>query len=248
MTALKRALALATKRVDRAPTEAQKEAGNYTKGHVRMHGLDIAIENPKGATRSGADASGKAWKVSMPAHYGYVKGTEGKDGDHVDVYIGPEHDSGKIFVVDQVDADTGKFDEHKAMLGYATKTAAMADYKKAFSDGKAEDRLGGVTEMSVDAFKAWLRSGKTKKPLVGLIKSPDNTIDNREMRREFATGGAVTVTQKSVTVSPLEEILRSYADGGRADRFAWREDMDAPPGEGYDPGPATSCRRHDGLS
>jgi len=68
-----------------APTEAQKEAGNYRKGHLTLQGLDIALENPKGSTRSGTDQDGKTWQSNMAHDYGYIKRTLGADGDHVDV-------------------------------------------------------------------------------------------------------------------------------------------------------------------
>src|SRR5579864_6778398 len=87
-----------------APTEAQKEAGNYRKGHVRVHGMDLSIETPKGAKRSGKGKDGKPWSVTMPAHYGYIRGTKGADGDHVDTYLGPHPGNPNVHVVDQVDA------------------------------------------------------------------------------------------------------------------------------------------------
>jgi len=100
------------------PTQAQKEAGNYKKGHVTIQGLDFAIENPQGSKRSGIDPNGQAWNVTMPNHYGYIKRTIGADGDHVDVYIGNNTKSDRVFIVDQVDASTGAFDEHKIMFGF----------------------------------------------------------------------------------------------------------------------------------
>lgn len=213
MSAIRKAIDIAARMVNRKPTDGQKDAGNYAKGHVRIHGLDVAIENPKGGSRSGVDKGGKAWKVTMPAHYGYVKGTEGKDGDHVDVYIGPEPDAPAVFVVDQVDADSGRFDEHKCMLGFRDQTSAVAAYKKAFSDGRGGDRISGVTKMSIPAFKAWLRSGKTKKPLSAESGKYVENSGDRAMSR-YANGGAVTFRDQSVTVSPIEEALRGYADGG----------------------------------
>lgn len=169
--AIARALRVAERATERDPSEAQKQAGNYAKGKLRLHGMSIAIETPKGATRSGIGKDGKPWQVRQPASYGYVHGTEAKDGDHVDVYIGPDHASGKVFMIDQVDAETGKYDEAKAMLSYPNKDAALGDYRKAFSDGKANDRIGAVTEMSVDAFKDWLKSGNTHKPVGSLRKA-----------------------------------------------------------------------------
>jgi inorganic pyrophosphatase len=151
--------------IDHAPTEAQKKAGNYAKDHVSVHGLDIAIENAKGHARTGTDKGGKPWSVRMPAHYGYIKGTVGRDKDHVDVYLGPHTKSPHVFVVDQLNAETGKFDEHKSFLGFASKKQAVATYHKAFSDGKSHQRLGHVAEMTVDEFKHWLERGDTTKPV-----------------------------------------------------------------------------------
>jgi hypothetical protein len=151
--------------INHSPTEAQKEAGNYAKDHVRVHGLDIAIENAKGKERSGVDKDGKKWSVRMPAHYGYIKRSEGADSDHVDVYLGPHPKAPLVFVVDQVDADSGKFDEHKVLIGFPSRTSALNCYHAAFSDGRGAERFGGVKAMSVEDFKHWLNNGDTKKPI-----------------------------------------------------------------------------------
>lgn len=148
--------------VNHAPTDGQKEAGNYKKEHVSFHGLDISIENKKGSVRRGVDAKGKPWSCVLPADYGYIKRTMGADGDHVDVYIGPDHDSRMVFVINQMDLKTSKFDETKTMLGYPSERAAVEDYCRAFSDGKGHMRIGSIEPMSMHAFKAWLRSGRTK--------------------------------------------------------------------------------------
>jgi hypothetical protein len=158
----------AAAQVDTKPTEAQKEAGNYAKGHVKVQGLDITIENPRSSVRKGKDANGNEWSVKMPDHYGYVKRTEGADGDHVDVYVGKHPESQHVFVVDQVDPDTRAFDEHKVMLGYQDGISAVDAYDKAFSDGRGAERMGKITPMSVADFKEWLASGKTKKPAAEL--------------------------------------------------------------------------------
>jgi len=147
-----------------APTEAQKHAGNYRKGHITFHGLPISIETPKGAMREGKEPSGKVWRCTMPADYGYIKRTEGADGDHVDVFVGPDKDSRMVFIINQNDHRTGHFDEHKVMLAYSSERAAVADYVKAFSDGKGHARIGSVEPMSLDAFKHWLKRGRTKSP------------------------------------------------------------------------------------
>lgn len=148
------------------PTDGQKKAGNYKKRHIVVHGLDISIENEKGSTRSGKDKGGKPWSVIMPAHYGYIKRTEGADGDHVDAYLGPHLKSPKVFVVNQHDAEKGRFDEHKVMLGFGSMAQARNCYLRGFSDGKGARRLGGLKELTVDEFKHWLKNGDTTKAIV----------------------------------------------------------------------------------
>lgn len=147
-----------------APTEAQQEAGNYKKGHVKLHGLDISIENPKGSIRSGTDEDGKAWEVTMEHHYGYLKRTEGADGDHVDVFLGDSPDSDTVFIVDQVNPKTGKFDEHKVLLGFADMESAKAAYLANYQKGWKGMKL--ISAMSLVEFKNWLKDGDTTKPLV----------------------------------------------------------------------------------
>ena len=147
------------------PTDGQKEAGNYKKGHVQIAGMDISIENAKGSERSGTSQNGESWTVTMPAHYGYIRKSKGADGEQVDVYIGDNPDAGTVYVVDQQDAESGAFDEHKAMLGFDSQEQALEAYEAGFSDGKGKDRMGAVTEMPVDEFKQWAREGDTTKPM-----------------------------------------------------------------------------------
>jgi hypothetical protein len=158
---------------DRAePTDAQKEAGNYAKGHVRFNGLDISIENPVGSTRSGVARDGTPWETTMKQHYGYIKGTIGMDKDHIDTFIGKNEDSKKVFVVDQIKPDTGKPDEHKVMLGFDT----MQQARDAYQSNYDANWKGGkhITEMSMDQFKDWLNSGKTDRPIAK--NAPEGSI------------------------------------------------------------------------
>jgi hypothetical protein len=148
--------------VDRSPSDEQKEAGNYQKGHLSLYGLDISLENPKGGVRSGKDKDGKEWKVTLPAHYGYIKGTEGKDKDHIDVFIGSVTDSEKIFVVNQQKLEGG-FDEHKVMLCFDDRKSAIETYDKAYDDDLGPKLRQSVVSTTVDKFKTWLEKGDHKK-------------------------------------------------------------------------------------
>lgn len=145
--------------VDQNPTEAQKEAGNYKKGHVKIDGYDVTIENPKGSVRSGKDADGNEWSVTMNNDYGYIRGTRGVDGDHIDVFLSDNPETGDVFVIDQVNPD-GTFDEHKVMYGFksalAAKRAYMANYSKDWTG------LGNITRVSKEEFKKWVNSSHIK--------------------------------------------------------------------------------------
>ncbi len=142
------------------PTEAQKSSGNYAKGRVTMHGLPLSLENPKGSTRRGVDKNGKPWQTEMKDDYGYIRRTHSEaDGDHVDVFIGPDLDSYMVYVVDQEDPETGKFDEHKCVLGCRTKALAEQVYRRNYSsDWKG---FAGIKSMHLNAFKEWLEAGDT---------------------------------------------------------------------------------------
>ena len=154
------------------PSDAQKESGNYKKGHIKFGGYDYTIENPKGSTRSGNDADGKEWKVTMHDTYGYIRGKFGKDGDHLDMFINDKEDldnwNGDVFVVDQVNPD-GSFDEHKVMYGYDS----MNDAKKAYlaNYSKGWQGLGNITGVSKDEFDKWLDTSNRKlKPFADYAK------------------------------------------------------------------------------
>ena len=151
------------------PTDAQKEAGNYAKGHVRIAGLDITIENPQGSKRSGTAPDGTKWENTLTAHYGYVKGTHASDGDHSDVFVKagttPDH-AGPVFVIDQVDPATGKFDEHKTVIGAATEDEARKLYLSNYDAGWKG--LGSITQLPIEAYRSWVKDGTKRKPLGSL--------------------------------------------------------------------------------
>lgn len=146
-------------KVDTTPSEAQKEAGNYKKGHIKINGFDVTIEQPAGSVRSGKDANGKEWSVTMNNTYGYIRGTKGVDGDHIDVFLGPDMNSDMVYVVDQVNTD-GSFDEHKVMIGFSSLEDARSAYLSNYEDGW--QGLGNITGVALDEFKKWIDSSKRK--------------------------------------------------------------------------------------
>jgi hypothetical protein len=151
--------------VNSAPTEAQKKAGNYAKGHVTIHGLRVSIENPRGSVRTGMTEEGRIWRQQMAHDYGYIKGSEGNDGDQVDCFIGDHPDSHLVYVIDQIDPETGRFDEHKCILGARNEREARAAYQANYPAGWKG--IGAITALPVGEFREWLENHDTRAPMSG---------------------------------------------------------------------------------
>ena len=175
----------ASAEVNTDPTEAQKEAGNYKKGHVQVGTFDITIEQPQGSVRKGTDADGKQWESKMNNTYGYIRGAVGVDGDHIDVFLSNDIDGWngrKVYVVDQYNPD-GSFDEHKVMLGFNDQDEAKGDYLANYEQGWENGRRIDITGVNLEDFEKWIESSKRKtKPFgeyssvkkdVGEINTPE---------------------------------------------------------------------------
>lgn len=203
---------------DTNPTEAQKQAGNYRKGKVSLHGLTISLENPRGSERSGTDANGKTWSVTMPHHYGYILGTVGKDKDHIDAFIGPDPAAASVYVVNQRKPGNGHFDEHKVMLGFPTAGAAARGYMDSYTPGWRG--FQSMVVLTVPEFKTWLANGdKTK-----------------EVTRESAQAAAALALQAAKRPTgnfPSKPNMDEYRTwkGSKQERDAewqrWRDDINA---------------------
>lgn len=153
-------IAEAREMVDTSPTEAQKEAGNYKKGHIKLDGYDITIENPKGSVRSGKDSNGQEWSITMNNDYGYIRGTKAVDGDHIDIFLSDNPSEGNVFVVDQLN-EKGEFDESKVMYGFPSMDEARSSYLANYSPGW-ENRISAITEVTKDEFYKWIDSSVKK--------------------------------------------------------------------------------------
>lgn len=170
--------------VNTEPTEAQKEAGNYRKGHVNVEGFNVTIEQPKGSVRRGKDADGNPWESKMNNTYGYIRGTEGVDGDHIDVFLSDTPEAGNVYVVDQYEPD-GTFDEHKVMYGFPDAEAARTAYLSNYESGWDKTRRIDVTGVTKEGFKKWIGSSRRKtkpfneyKSVKALTEEVDQTRTN----------------------------------------------------------------------
>lgn len=188
--------------VDADPSEAQKKAGNYKMGHLHLDGYNITIENPKGSVRRGTDSKGNEWENTLNNDYGYIRGTEGVDGDHIDVYLSDNPAEGNVYVIDQVNPETREFDEHKVMYGFNSIDEAREAYLANFSEGW--NGLGTITEVAKDEFKKWIDSSHRKTKPFSEYKSVNSEsaqsseaqLSDEEVTRkavEFFTPGSKTL-------------------------------------------------------
>lgn len=173
-------IAAAEAEVNTSPTDKQKEAGNYKMGHVRVGAFDVTIENPKGSVRRGTDATGKKWEQTMSHTYGYIKGTEGVDGDHIDVFLSSDidgWDGRRVYVVDQYNPD-GTFDEHKVMLGFNSEEDAYNAYLSNYESGWEKDRRLDVGAVDIREFEKWVDSSRRKTKAFSEYRSVKSKNDN----------------------------------------------------------------------
>ena len=209
------------------PSDAQKESGNYKKGHIKFGDYDYTIENPKGSVRSGKDADGKEWKITMHDTYGYIRGKFGKDGDHLDMFINDKADldnwNGDVFVVDQVNPD-GSFDEHKVMYGYDSMDDAEKAYLANYSKGWKG--LGNITGASKAEFDKWLDTSNRKlKPFADYAKvkfSQAQSVDNDEPKTfdEFLNHPSLKFSIKNDEQRKAAENAYEYASQLRPNKYA----------------------------
>lgn len=185
-----------------APTPAQAEAENYPVGHLKLHGLDLSIETATGGTRSGTGPDGQPWSVQMPVPYGRILRTTGADGDHLDFFLGPQAtDRGTpVFIIDQFDPATGRFDEHKAMIGFPSIEAATAAYDASFSDGSGPRRRVAARRMAFDNFRQWAMNRNLRLP----------ASDTGRQREQQAIAAEAKAKQEAEAAqnAPLEDNAR----------------------------------------
>lgn len=206
-------IAKAEAEVDVNPTDKQKEAGNYKKGHVQVGVFDITIEQPKGSVRSGVDANGNKWETTMQNTYGYIRGTEGVDGDHIDVFLSNDIDGWngrRVFVVDQYNED-GSFDEHKVMLGFNETDDAEAAYFANYDNDWAKKHKTVVTGVNLEDFEKWIDSSHRKTKAFAEYKSVKSVEEQ---------SSSTQVNRLSEIKSRIEELHKEQeAAHGQSDIF-----------------------------
>lgn len=215
-TPLSEKIATASAEVNTEPTEAQKEAGNYKKGHVQVGTFDITIEQPQGSVRKGTDADGKQWESKMNNTYGYIRGAVGVDGDHIDVFLSNDIDGWngrKVFVVDQYNPD-GSFDEHKVMLGFNDADEAKSDYLANYENGWENGRRIDVTAVNLEDFEKWIASSKRKTKPFGEYSSVKNGVVENNAPVNEDTPSEIQTLLRERECTPISQEHRNLTDEG----------------------------------
>jgi hypothetical protein len=152
-----RRVSRAATETDTAPTDAQREAGNYKAGTVHFHGLTVKIEYPKGSVRSGTGPDGKKWSRTVRNHYGRLKRTVGADGEPIDVWVGDHPGSQIAFRISFLTAD-GDHDEEKLVLGVRNGKEARDIIRDNYPEGFLEERIGEIRGFFLPDLKKWISS------------------------------------------------------------------------------------------
>ena len=132
-------------------------SGYPLQGRTTFAGLKISIENRKGSIRRGVDSDGHKWAIKMKYDYGYIRETEGVDGDHVDCYLGDNENARNVYIIHQKIPGTDTYDEDKCMLGFNTLEEAKRAY---FSQYDKSGFFGGVDTVPIEVFKEKVRLKK----------------------------------------------------------------------------------------
>jgi hypothetical protein len=175
---------------EKQPSLAQIQAGNYRKGHVKAAVGDVSIETPRGAVRSGVGPDGRPWSRTMNHPYGYIRGTLGADGQHLDVLLGehPTDPNRPVFIVDQMKHDGG-FDEHKVLAGFRNEREAKQAYLSEYPKGWPG--MGRVRTMSSAEFNTWKKGAGREEANHGPV---DDAVPRVTLRHQQPDADVVHVS------------------------------------------------------
>lgn len=214
------------------PTPAQAEAGNYKKGQIKIPGLpEILVETPRNMTREGVDQSGNSWQTTMSHHYGYFRGSVGRDKDQIDTFVkeGARPDQ-PVFIVNQINPDTGNFDEHKVMLGFDSESSAKTAYLSNYEPGWGG--LGSIVKMEPGQFAEWVKSpqkspatdvsSETEAPVETVATEPaDDVVETKTDRGNKYNREGRNAVRRAVTT--FREEARKAKEQAKRDREAGRK-------------------------
>ncbi len=183
------------------------KAAHKLQGKIKFHDLDISIENKKGSVRKWYDPlKDEHGETKMKCPYGYIKLTEGADGEHVDCYLGDKEDSKKVFVVHQQNPKNGKYDEDKIMLKFDTADEAKKAYLAHYNDPKF---FGSMDELSIDNFQDKVKRKKGK-----ITGKPLNKAQKIITKKNYSSEEVKSAGMRWVTIRGNHVLIQKLESGG----------------------------------
>jgi phage-related protein (TIGR01555 family) len=137
---------------------ADAEVDDPVAAHAEEHrdldfaGIPLSIEYEKGERRQIHNDRGQLVFDNLVKHpYGFIRNTVGRDGDEIDIILGPVENAPNVYIIDMQDLgpDVDKReDEDKIMLGFP----AEEDAKRAFLGMYPPDFLRAIEEVTLEDF------------------------------------------------------------------------------------------------
>ena len=127
----------------------------------------------------------------MKVPYGYIPGTEGADGDALDVFVGPEENAAYAYVVHSNNPETGEFDEDKVMLGFQDADSAKRCFLQHYDDPKF---FGGMDSIPMWKFrtKAFIKKHTEKKLVASMREGASLQVPEEYFEEKLDTLGRGT--------------------------------------------------------
>ena len=170
-------------------------------GRTTFQDLPISIENRKGSVRHWYDPmKNEHGTTKMKYPYGYIRLTEGADGEHVDVYIGDDKTSRKVYIVRQQNPKTGAYDEDKVMLGFNNPKEAKEAYLMHYNDPRF---FGSMDTFDMDTFKDHIKRKKGKVSREGRLNKAYYSGEDLKHKN-----------MRWVTIRGNHVLVQGLADGG----------------------------------
>jgi len=214
------------------PAESRRPQEYHHHGTVQVPGLPtVDVETPEGTVRQGRGQDGSPWAVLMPAHYGEFRGTLGVDGDAVDVFVGPERDAPTAWVIRAKDPKTGRYDEDKVMVGFATRREALRTFRASYDVRGVQ---GEVTGIPVARLGALLADAKQRGRPLNLHEAQsaepppvdrDSSLDDAWRRLEYVRRqiaeladtqeGGKAIDRRDTNTMSMFDLMGDPSHGGR---------------------------------
>lgn len=176
----------------------------------KFQGLNISIENKKGSIRHWHDPlKDENGETKMKCDYGYIRLTEGADGDHVDVYIGPDKEAGRVYVIHQNNPKNGEYDEDKVMLGFNSADEAKTEYLKHYDDPKF---FGSIEEYNFLTFadKVMKKKGKVTGNSLEMVDELQKAV---KIKKNYSSEELKNLNMRWVTIRGNHVLVQGMSDG-----------------------------------